>query len=58
MENPQCGNCQFFKKWKDGTAYGVCVRFPVEVTHLQNHWCGEYQPLTEIRLKEPKKPKS
>jgi hypothetical protein len=60
MDKPSCASCQYFTRpGVTGTAYGVCVRFPMPVDHHQDFWCGEYaQTSNETKFKEPvKKPK-
>jgi hypothetical protein len=60
--SPTCASCQFFTKPGDPEytkqlAYGLCVRFPVEVEHDEKHWCGEYKAKAEPQFKEPAKRK-
>jgi hypothetical protein len=55
MDKPTCASCQFFTKPTGSTtAYGLCVRFPAEVEHLETFWCGEFRrPPVADTFKEP-----
>ena len=54
MDKPTCATCQYFTRpGVPGTAYGVCVRFPIGVDHNQEHWCGEHKERGAAQFKEP-----
>lgn len=56
MDKPTCSDCQFFSRpGVPGSKYGVCVRYPVPVNHIEEHWCGEFKASQPVRLKEPAK---